>query len=349
MPFISVIVPCRNEAGYISQCLDSIIANSYPKDRTEILVIDGMSEDNTGDIVREYENKYPYICLFDNPKKVLAAAWNIGIKKAKGDIIMTLNAHGVFRNDYISNCEKHFRQYDADYIGGIIISRPRNNNYADKAITIALSNGFGVGNSYFRIGLKKPMLADTAAFGGYRKEIFGKIGLYKEDLDRSQDMEFHSRLRKMGGKILLAPDMICDYYLRSGLKDFIKDSFVNGFWVLYPFKFTNIAVSLRHLTPMVFIVSIICLAFLSKLSIIFWWFLLFISALYISAGLYNSFRIAVKEKDPGLLFIMPVLFAILHVGYGLGTCYGGFKALIAKEFRYNHRIKTDGSRKEVES
>lgn len=332
MPFISVVVPCRNEAAYISKCLDSVISNDYPKDKMEIMVIDGMSEDGTRGIIKEYENKYPYISSFDNHKKILAAAWNIGIKNAKGDIIMALNAHGIFRSDYISKCVMHFGKYDADYIGGIIISHPRNSNYLGKAIAAALSNSFGVGDSYFRIGLKRPMFADTAAFGGYRKEIFRKIGLYNECLDRSQDMEFHSRLRKAGGSILLAPDMVCEYYLRTDLKDFIRDSFVNGFWVLYPLKFTDITLSVRHLTPLLFVSSLICLGILLGLSVVFWWLFLFILVLYASVNIYYSLRIALKEKNIGLLFVMPVIFATLHILYGLGTFYGGLKALASKQF-----------------
>lgn len=331
-PFISVIVPCRNEIDHISRCLDSILSNDHPSDRMEIMVIDGMSVDGTRDVIRKYEKKHPRITSFDNPKKILASAWNIGIKSAKGDIIMALNAHGVFKNDYISNCVKHFMEYSADYIGGVIVSHPRDDSYVGGAIATALSHPFGVGDSYFRIGLKEPMFADTAAFGGYKKAIFEKVGLYNECLGRSQDMEFHARLRRAGGSILLAPDMICDYYLRSDPGNFIRDSFVNGFWVLYPFKFTNIALSVRHLIPLAFVSGLICLGGLSAVFSVFRSLFLLVIALYASVSIYSSARIAAAKKNIGFLFLMPVIFITLHVLYGMGTFYGGLKVLASKQF-----------------
>ena len=61
LPFVSVIVPCRNEEGFISLSLDSILASDYPQDRLEVLVVDGMSDDGTDEIVREYAKRHPTV------------------------------------------------------------------------------------------------------------------------------------------------------------------------------------------------------------------------------------------------------------------------------------------------
>lgn len=329
---VTIIVPCFNEEQFISKCLESLIDNGYPHDQCEILVIDGNSTDRTKEIIIGYVDKYPFVKLIDNPKRILAAAWNIGIKNSHGDIVMAMNAHGLYRNGYIANCVKHLNEYDADYVGGVIVSLPRNDTLMDEAITTILSHPFGVGNSYFRIGLKEPIWADTAAFGGYRRILFEKTGLFNEELTRSQDMEFHLRLKKMGAKILLVPDMICDYYIRSSLKEFCRDYFVNGYWVIYPLKFASIAVSWRHVVPLLFVLFLMGSIALSFYSAIFAWLFLSVSGLYLFINIYYSLRIALNKRNIGYLLIVPILFLILHIGYGVGSLYAGLKVLASKRF-----------------
>ena len=63
---ISIIIPCRNEEGYIANCLESIICSSYPLNLIEVKVVDGMSDDNTRSLIQEYSNKYDFIEIIDN-------------------------------------------------------------------------------------------------------------------------------------------------------------------------------------------------------------------------------------------------------------------------------------------
>lgn len=336
---MTAVVPCRNEEGFIAQCLDAIVANDYPKDRLEVFVIDGLSHDKTKEIALGYVSRYPFVRVFDNPKKILAAAWNMGIKNGKGSVIMSLNAHAIISRDYISKCVYYLHEYQADYVGGVINSKPRAGGLINEAVTLALSHKFGVGNSYFRIGIDRPMWADTAAFGGYRREVFEKVGFFNEELARSQDMEFHLRLKKAGIKILLAPDMVSLYYIRSGLKDLWRDNFVNGFWTLYPLAYASIAVSWRHLVPLCFVVGLIGSLLLSIIWPLFAYFALIILCSYSILNLYFSFCIFVQRKNFRYFCIMPWVFFILHFQYGLGSCCGGIKASLSKRF-WQHLIQS---------
>ena len=99
---LSVICPIYNEEKYISQFLDSLLQQDYPKNDLEILLVDGMSKDKTRDIVAGYIAKYPFIRLIDNPDKIVPYAMNRGIDAAKGDIIMRLDAHASYQPDYFS-------------------------------------------------------------------------------------------------------------------------------------------------------------------------------------------------------------------------------------------------------
>ena len=255
-PRISIVIPCLNENAFIGRCLDSILANDYPKERVEILVVDGMSQDITREVVKSYAQKYNFIKLVDNIKGFKPYAFNLGIQKALGEIIMIVGAHASIEKNYISQCVKYLNEYQADNVGGVMVTVPRENTLTAKAIALALSSPFGVGNARFRIGSKKPIWVDTVFGGCFRKELFRKIGFFNEELIHSQDLEFNLRLKKHGGKILLVPEIKSYYYALSDLKSFCRHNFRNGLWAVYPLKFVqHIPVSVRHLVPLAFVSS----------------------------------------------------------------------------------------------
>lgn len=314
---VSVIVPCRNEEKYIGKCLDSIIANNYPQERLEVLVVDGDSEDKTREIVEKYTKQYSFIRILENPKKITPAAMNVGIKNSKGEIIIKMDAHSLYQKDYISKCVKYLEESGADNVGGVLKTLSSKDNIVAKAIAICLSHPFGAGTSYFRTGSKEPKEVDTVAFGCYWKKIFDKIGLYNEKMAKIEDFELNYRLRKAGGKIMLFPDIKAIYYPSSeNLKQFSEHNFTDGIWSTYHLKFSKrLLVSWRHLIPMIFVLSLLLF-----FSITF--------TLYLLVSFYFSFRVALKEKDFRYLFIMPVFFASRHIGYGLGSIWGLVKILI---------------------
>jgi len=327
-PLCSVVIPVRNEEKFIVKCLDSIINIDYPKEMLEVLVVDGMSIDGTRNIIRDYIQQYSFIKLLDNTKKITPIAFNIGIQQAKGKIIAIMSAHATYEKDYISKCVKYLGEYKADNVGGIMITIPRDNTFVGRAIVSALSNRFGVGGSVFRTGSKEPRWVDTVFGGCYKREVFDRIGLFNENLVNTQDMEFNMRLKKAGGKILLHPDIVSYYYARSDFKSFCKHNFRNGIWAIYPLKFVDhIPVSWRHFIPLVFVSGLIGSAVLSAISHVFLWLLLFIAGSYALANIYFSFKITTKEKDFRYFFIMPIIFATLHIGYGLGSLWGAIKLL----------------------
>ena len=334
--FVSIIIPSRNEEKFICKCLDSIIAQHYPKDKLEVLVIDGSSEDGTKDIIQGYAECYPLIRLLDNPEKITPVAFNMGIKNAKGKVIMIMSAHATYEKEYILKCVEYLQKYKADNVGGIMITRFRNNTFMGKAIVLALSHRFGVGNSVFRTGTKEPMWVDTVFGGCYKKEVFEKIGLFNEDLVSTSDMEFNLRLKKEGGRILLVPEIISYYYTRSDFRSFCKNNFRNGLWAILPFKYSKIMpVSWRHLVPLAFISSLIGTRALSAFSSIFFWLFWLILGSYILSNAYFSIKISKKQKDLKYIFIMPLIFGSLHLLYGLGSLWGTLRAVVSKQFWKN--------------
>jgi len=332
LPLISVIVPCRNEEKFIAECLKSVVQQNYPKNKMEIFVTDGMSEDGTRDIIKNYSKKYSFIKLLENYKKIKPAALNMGVKQANGEYIIIMDAHAKYKNNYISKCIETSIKYNADNTGGVWKILPQQNTLINKAIVSASSSIFGTGNAYYKRGYSKKIKEVDTVFGGcYKKEIFDKIGFFNENLVRCQDIEFNIRLKKYGGKILLNPEIICYYYPKTtNLKTFSRYSFKTGVWSIYSLKIAKTHLKLRHYISLVFVTGLLGTGLLGIFFLNFLWLFLFIISLYILFNLYFSIKIAIKEKNFKYIFIMPLLFCIRHIVYGLGSIWGLITVFIIK-------------------
>jgi len=328
LPFVSIIIACRNEKRFIAKCLDSIIGQDFPKEKLEVLIIDGMSEDGTREILKKYQRGYFFIKVLDNPKKVTPSALNIGIKNSKGEIIIRMGSHAKYRKDYVLKCVECLKKYKADNVGGIIRTLPAKNTITAKAITVSLSHPFGVGGSYFRIGSKKPRWVDTVFGGCYRKEVFKKIGLFNENLIRSQDLEFNLRLKKSGGRILLVPDIVAYYYPKSDLKDFFIYNLKNGIWVIYHLKFSKIFFRIRHYISLIFVSILIGSAIGAIFFPFFILFFLLVIMAYLFFAFYFSLKIAFYRREWKYLFLIAIAFACRHFGYGFGSLIGIVKLFL---------------------
>lgn len=321
---ISIIIPCRNEGKFIGPCLDSIIANDFPKDRLEVLVVDALSEDGTREAVAERAAGHEFIRLLDNPRKITPAALNTGIRAARGHIIMRMDAHTTYDFEYISKCVRALEQYGVDNVGGVWKIVPRDATLIGQSIRCCLTHRFGMGNAHYRLaGRREPMLVDTVPFFCYRRDVFDRIGLFNEDLARGQDMEFNCRLKKAGGKTLLVPDIVSRYYARSDLRSFSKHNWRNGVWAILPFLYSPVVpVRLRHLVPLLFALALSGTALLGLLWRPGAWAFVALVGIYGLANLAASIDVVRKERDIRYLLTMPVVFAALHLEYGFGSLWG---------------------------
>jgi len=326
-PFVSVIIPCRNEEKYIEKCLSSLLEQDYPKEKLEILVVDGISEDKTREIIKDKFKNQSVVKLLENPQKFTPFGLNIGIGEARGEVIVRMDAHAKYAQNYISKCIEYLRKNEVDNVGGVMRTLPGNDTLVAKAIALTLSHPFGAGNSYFRIGSTEPQLVDTVFGGCYWKKVFDEVGLYNEKMIRSQDMEFNLRLKEAGGKILLVPEIVSCYYSQPTLLGFLKHNILDGIWVTYPLKFGIQAFSWRHLTPLFFLGSLAMFFLLSFVSRFFFSLFLLVTILYISLDIFFSLKISKRKKDSRYLFLLPFVFLVRHVGYGLGSIIGLIKLL----------------------
>ena len=321
-PFVTIVVPCRNEEKRISKCLDSILANDYPKDRMEILVLDGMSEDRTREIIASYAQRFPRMRLVDNPQKHIPAAMNIGIRAARGQRILKMDAHSTYQPGYISRCVHYQDIYEAENVGGVLSMMPGSDTATAKAIVLGLGHRFGSGNANVKIGVDIPTWSDTAAFGCFRKELFERIGMYDEHLLSSSDLDLNQRIQAAGGGILVVPDVVVNYSADANLRTFWRHVFADGVWVSYVLKFGKKAWSWRHWVPAVFVLSLLTSFVLAALYPVFLWVGLGLAGLYAATNFAVSLQIAVRERDLQFAFLLPIVFTVRHIVHGVGTLVG---------------------------
>jgi len=329
LPKVTIIVPTRNEVHFIEKCLNSFIVSDYPEHLMEIIIVDGMSEDGTDEIVKRYCERDRRIILIKNQKLITPVALNLGVKASRGEYILFSGAHSEMPSDYISRCIKHAIETGADNVGGVMKTEPRVESCVGIAISKVLSSPLGVGGAKFRTGVSRPTEVDTVPFGCYKREVFDRIGYFNEQLVRNQDIELNLRLKRAGGKIVLFPDIEFTYFARSTYKDLWRNSFGNGYWVIAGSRFSNIPFSLRHIVPFLFVSFIVVFGLISIWVPLVRIFYLTIITLYISLLLIASLGISLRPGRFDLFLPAFTGFIVLHIAYGLGSLKGLVQRIFA--------------------
>jgi succinoglycan biosynthesis protein ExoA len=318
-PFVSVVMPVRNEADFIARSLGCVVAQDYPRERFEIIVADGMSTDATREIVRSVANGAPAVRLVDNPGRIAPSGLNAAIAQARGEIIVRVDGHCEVAPDYLRNCVRHLQTGAADGVGGpleTIGATPM-----ARAIAAAMSSPFGVGGSAFRTVKGKTMLTDTIAFPAYTRAVVERAGPYDEELVRNQDDEYNYRLRKLGAKLLLAADVQARYYSRSTLRSLLRQYFQYGFWKVRVLQKHPRQMRWRQFVPLLFVVSLLAAALLALGTQVGELIFLFLLVSYLAAvGMATAWT--ARQCGWQCTWWLPPAFAALHFGYGLGFLAG---------------------------
>ncbi|PKO09642.1 MAG: glycosyltransferase family 2 protein [Chloroflexi bacterium HGW-Chloroflexi-2] len=316
---ISVIIPIRNEATFLNRCLDSVFDQiNIDNFVIEVIIADGLSTDSTCGIIREYQNNHPNLLLIENPGKIVPTGFNKALMIAKGNIIIRIDGHTVIAPDYVANCVKLLQESEAYNVGGRM--NAMGTSRFGKAVAIATSTPFGVGGSRFHYSEKEEWV-DSVYMGAWEREVFEKIGLFDEELVRNQDDEFNYRLRKSGGKILLSPAIKSKYTVRSSPKALWKQYYQYGFWKVRVLQKHPGQMSERQFIPPAFVASLFLSLILAMFFPIFWVFFSLIAGMYLIANLLAS-MVSAAKKGWQHLFLLPGVFAILHISYGLGFLVG---------------------------
>jgi glycosyltransferase involved in cell wall biosynthesis len=318
--FVSIIMPIRNEADFIARSLGAVLAQDYPPDQLEILIVDGMSEDNTRSILQQtlaQVTRPIQVYLLDNPARIVPTALNLGLKHARGAVIIRVDGHCEIAPDYVQRCVDALARSQADCVGGPMLTVGETS--MARAIALAQSSSFGVGGVAFRTGRQKRGYVDTVAFGAYRREIFERIGGFDEELVRNQDDEFNFRLTQAGGKIWLDPAIRSTYYSRATLVGLWRQYREYGWYKVRVIQKRGALPAYRHVVPAAFVLALLGSLLLALLTRRRGW-------LWSVAGPYTAANglatLLAARRDWRTTPLLPLAFATLHLAYGVGFLQG---------------------------
>ena len=265
LPFISVILPVRNEERYIAACVDSIFSQDYPAEKMEVIFVDGRSEDRTVEMLHAMQKDHPQIVVLDNPNRTVPYAMNIGIAHSSAPVIVRLDAHAEYPADYIRLSVETLLTQDCDNAGGVFETHGR--GFMGEAIAEMLKTPLGVGNATYRLTTEDGYV-DTVPFGCFKRELFERIGGFDERMTRNQDNELNFRIRKNGGKIYLNHNIRVQYYCRDTMRGIMKMGYMNGKWNVITMTLVPGSMGVRHFVPLAFVLSTILLVLLTAASIL---------------------------------------------------------------------------------
>ena len=321
---VSVCVVAYNEEKALPMLLKDIKDQDYPHEKMEVVLVDSMSSDETRGIMERFkkDNKdFIQVQVLDNPKKHQAPGWNIAINNYTSDIIIRVDAHASIPRNFVTKNVELIEE--GEYVTGGI--RP---NICDAStpwkdtLLLAEQSMFGSSISAFRRSEKKAYVK-SLFHGAYRREVFENVGGFDEQLGRTEDNEIHYRIRQAGYKIGYSPEIISYQHVRSTLRGMMKQKYGNGYWVMLTMKACPKCLSIYHFVPFAFVLGIIFTTILALLgqpifSVVMW-------GLYSIVAVLMSFVSVIGVKKHWQQLLLPFMFLLLHVSYGMGSFVGILK------------------------
>jgi succinoglycan biosynthesis protein ExoA len=317
-PFVTLVMPVRNEAAYIRSNLTAILDSDYPDKRFEVIVSDGMSTDRTRKIVQDLMRKHHRLSMVDNIHQIVPTALNIALKQAKGDVIIIVGGHcrvsSTFIRENIRALEGH---PEAWCVSGPIHHVGKTD--MGKSIAIAMSHPLGIGNALHRY-LNYEGYVEGAPFLAVRKSVFEKIGVFDEKLVRNQNDDFNFRIKQSGGAIFITPRVKYRYYVRENLGKLFQQFLQYGYWriplIVKHHKLTNV----RQLIPSLFYLSLITFFILGLATGRF--FVAFVlPALYFISLMLVSISL-IRKAGRKVAVRVPLAITTMHFSYASGFAFG---------------------------
>ena len=318
-PFVTVVMPVRNEAAFIGRSLGCVLGQDYPPGRMEVLVVDGMSEDATRDIVARVAARHPAaprVAVLDNPAGIVPAAMNVGIEHAAGEIVVRVDGHTEIAPDYVRRCVAVLRETGADNVGGPQVGV--GDGVVGRATALAANSAFGTGGARFRTATEAGWV-ETVYLGAYPRDVFRRIGGFDEEMVRNQDDELNFRLTQAGGRIWLDPSIHSVYHSRTTLAGFWRQYHQYGKYKVRLMQKRGALPALRHAGPPGLVLAAVAAVAAAAVTRRPAWAAAVLGP-YAALDLVAS--LAAARRDRRALPALPLAFACIHFGYGVGFLGG---------------------------
>ena len=332
---VSVVVGLLNEEKFLPRLIEDFKKQTYNHKEIELIFIDGMSKDDSWKILEDFKNSnhdFYDVVLLKNPKVILSAGMNVGIKAARGECILKVDCHSHITDNFIENNVKIIEEGE-DVCGGPRPNIIENADNFSKTLLLVEENMFGSGIADYRKKTTKKYVSSVFQ-GMYKKSIFDKIGLLDEKVGRVEDNELHYRIRKNGYKIRYSNDILSYQYTRPTLKRMLKQKYSNGYWIgkvshVYPKAF-----SIFHFVPLAFVLAIIFSLCMIPITSIF---IILLSSVYFLFTILITIMTIINNKFNITILLMPIILFLIHVYYGVGTLVGLIKGFSWKKEYYSSK------------
>ena len=332
---VSVVVGLLNEEKFLPRLIEDFKKQTYNHNEIELIFIDGMSKDDSWKILEDFKNSnhdFYDVVLLKNPKVILSAGMNVGIKAARGECILKVDCHSHITDNFIENNVKIIEEGE-DVCGGPRPNIIENADNFSKTLLLVEENMFGSGIADYRKKTTKKYVSSVFQ-GMYKKSIFDKIGLLDEKVGRVEDNELHYRIRKNGYKIRYSNDILSYQYTRPTLKRMLKQKYSNGYWIgkvshVYPKAF-----SIFHFVPLAFVLAIIFSLCMIPITSIF---IILLSSVYFLFTILITIMTIINNKFNITILLMPIILFLIHVYYGVGTLVGLIKGFSLKKEYYSSK------------
>lgn len=330
---VSVIISAFNEELYLPGIFQSLLEQTYPHQNIEIVLVNAMSIDGTRLLMEEFHDHHAHefygIKIFDNPRKTLNTGLNLGFKESVGDCCLKVDAHSKIPVDFI---EKNVLVIERGerVCGG---RRPTIvETDSDFARTLHIVEESSLGSSFanYRKG-EKSQYVDSVFQGMYHREVINEVGYFDEKLTRTEDNEYHYRIRQHGYKIWYDTSIESYQYIRPTLPKMLHQKFGNGYWIGLTSHVCRQCLSLFHFVPGVFVLTLLlaCL-----LTVVTPWPLVLLVGIYVLAILGLSVFEWMHHSLNKTLLLIPLLMMAIHFSYGIGTVKGWVEGFSWKKSYY---------------
>ena len=323
---VSFIVIAYNEEKTIKNLLGDIANQNYPHQLIEVILIDGLSTDTTKKIMEEFSkenNDFMRVVVKDNPKRTLPCGWNIALSESNNDLIIRVDAHSSIPSDFITKnveCIKSGEKICGGYRPNIIDEETP----WKKTLLLAETSMFGSSIATYRRNSGKRYV-NSVFHGAYSREVFEKVGLYNELLARTEDNEMHYRIRKAGYRLCYDPQIHSWQYVRSSVPGMMKQKYGNGEWVARTLGVCPGCLSIYHFVPFAFVLAIIVTTILAAVKKPFLAITMWITYW---CGAIGMAVLAVKNEAKHICqLLLPGIFFLLHLSYGVGSVVGMTKMI----------------------
>lgn len=319
---ITVGIIAYNEKKTLGPLMKDICAQTYDHKKMEIILVDSNSTDNTKKIMETFKKNnvkdFYDIKVLSNPKRTQPCGWNVVLNNYCGDAVIRIDAHASIPSNFI---EKNIETLEGgeDICGGF---RP---NIIDKTtpwketLLLVETSMFGSSIAPYRRQQGKTYV-NSLFHGAYRREVFDKVGFFNEDLARTEDNEIHYRMQKAGFKLCFNPEIISYQHTRSSLKSMIKQKYGNGKWIGLTLSVSPKCLSYYHFVPFLFVMSVLICSVIA----VFGYPLLLeiLLLLYSMFDFVNTVSCFTMREIQPHFFLLPFLFPLMHIAYGIGTVVG---------------------------